>query len=481
MIPRSIRARLAAVALGAIVLSVLLTAVFADVLFRRSLWRGVAEDLGEGVDVALGGWHTEYEELGSLDAAARELTKEFALQGRELSFVDPAGKLIAGVPPPGDLAIDLAAAPRSVRRIAGNRAVMVAPLRLAPGASPAGFVAIQMGLSDFETTVRNLHVAIAESLIAALLLGGIGACVVVSRSLAPLRVMAGRAREILATRSDGELPVPDRRDEIRDLAIAFNDLLAGERAALARQRQLVADASHELRTPLAALRAELDVSAGRARSADELGTSLALAGESLRKVERVVDDLFLLARCDEGSLERAWEFGYLSDVANATAAMLATLAATSGQKITVDAGSEGFVRGDERLLGRLVANLVENAIKYGKPGGAIKIATRQTGSRVELSVADDGPGIPADHLPRIFDRFYRADPARPTEQGGAGLGLSIVREIARMHGGDVSVESVVGAGSRFAITLPMADGDAAPESAPAGETPRPTPAPRASA
>jgi signal transduction histidine kinase len=224
-------------------------------------------------------------------------------------------------------------------------------------------------------------------------------------------------------------------------------------AAFATQRRLVSDAAHELRTPLNGLAGTLEiVQVGLARG-DLTGASRLLSGVEavLDRMGRLVNDLLTLSGLDERSPAAMSSVGLapvLRDVVR-RARILAP-----DHEIVARLDEEVRVHGNRDQLERVATNLLDNAVKYTPAGGRIEIEARQAGDEVRLIVADTGRGIPPGDLPRIFDRFYRADRARSRQEGGTGLGLAIVQAIVQAHGGRIEAESTVGAGTTIRVRLP---------------------------
>jgi signal transduction histidine kinase len=228
---------------------------------------------------------------------------------------------------------------------------------------------------------------------------------------------------------------------------------------LAERKRLVADASHELRTPLAVMRSELDVALAYDDLEPPAAEVLASAREEVETMTRTVENLLTLARVDEGRLELLRQPLELRRIVDEVAADIGPIAADRG--ITVRASGEpAEVSADRDRLRQVVANFVDNAVKYSHHGDEVRIATWRENGEAGVTVADDGVGLPAHALSVVFDRFYRVDDARVREQGGSGLGLAICREIAVAHGGRVWAESEPGRGARFSLALPAASKDA---------------------
>jgi signal transduction histidine kinase len=253
--------------------------------------------------------------------------------------------------------------------------------------------------------------------------------------------------------TDGRLPWRRRRDEIGRLAQSFNDLLQRLAEAFARERQFISDASHELKTPLTSINANAQM---LLRWGDR---DQAIRRESLETIAResadlagMVNGMLTLAKADRGD-EIPKEPVSLAQIANEVVQNAAPRVAEKQLELTFEHKGLPIVFGDPSLLRQLVGNLVDNAIKFSDRGRVdVRVGGDTTTAWVE--VADSGPGIPAEELPHVFDRFYRADKARSRDVPGTGLGLAIVRSIARVHDGEASAGRAPGSGALFRVVLP---------------------------
>jgi signal transduction histidine kinase len=276
---------------------------------------------------------------------------------------------------------------------------------------------------------------------------------VIGWTLRPVEALRQGAAEITGTAAASRLPLPAARDEVRRLAETLNDMLARLAAASDQQRAFVSDAAHELRSPLASLRTQLEV-AGRLSRSPELTE---LSADALLDVERMsglVDDLLLLARLDEAAARRPPQREPV-DLYGVAAGLLGRYRGARVPVTLQDAapGPAPTVLGEPDRLGRVLANLVDNAVRHARAAVHIEVST--VDGRVWMVVSDDGPGIPATDRGRVFDRFTRLDGARDRRSGGAGLGLAIVGELVRAHGGTVTLADAE-PGLRATVQLPAA-------------------------
>jgi heavy metal sensor kinase len=332
-----------------------------------------------------------------------------------------------------------------------NEAARLLVLEADSGGRPHVLV-VGASLDDREEALEGLFKQLLVlGPLALLLSSGLG-YVLAAAALRPVERMRRRAAEISTESAGRRLPLPNARDEIRRLGETVNAMLQRLETGLERERRFVADASHELRTPLALLRTELELALRRPRGRDELEAAVQSAADEVDRLARLAEDLLVLARADEHGLplrhERIESRELLDDVAR----RFGPRADVVGRRVEVDAAAGGTIVGDRLRLEQALGNLVDNALRHG--AGTISLAAAQSDGRVELRVADDGTGFPAEFLPRAFDRFARADAARAS--GAAGLGLAIVDVIARAHGGTAAAANGAARGAVVILTLPAA-------------------------
>lgn len=314
------------------------------------------------------------------------------------------------------------------------------------------------GLRGRERLLRELEIALVAGIPVLLLLAIGGGWLLARQNLHPVAVMTERAATIGTANLHERLPVKNARDELGRLATVFNDLLARLARAFDQQRQFMADASHELRTPVAIMSGEAELALARDdRSLAELRTALVNIRHEARRLKRIVDDLFLLARANAGEQLLARASLYLGDVARECLQTVRSLAAAKDITLQYEGEDELPYVGDEALLRRMVMNLLDNAIKYTPPGGRVELRAAILDGRYALDVIDTGSGIPPDAQARLFDRFYRARVERSAGDGGAGLGLAIARWIAESHGGTIALVRSGEAGSDFRVELPCGE------------------------
>jgi heavy metal sensor kinase len=319
-------------------------------------------------------------------------------------------------------------------------------------AEPVGDVVVVAGepLDDRDEALSALATQLIVALPIALLASALVAYFVAGGALRPMDAMRRRASEISASTSSQRLPLPAAHDEVYRLGETLNEMLGRLDAGLERERRFVADASHELRTPLAILKTELEVALRQSRSADELESAIRSAAEETDRLVRLAEDLLLVARSEQSELELRSVAVSADELLDATAARFTARASSAGRVIEVAAAPGLVVEVDRVHTDRALANLVENALRYG--GGSVRLRAEGADGRVELHVTDEGSGFDRSFLPVAFERFARADDAR--ERGGTGLGLAIVDAIAHAHGGSAHAANLAGGGADVWISLP---------------------------
>ena len=332
--------------------------------------------------------------------------------------------------------------------------VVTVPVRL--GDRVAYLVQAGVSLEGVEATLHRVAMILLVLTPSAFLVALLGGWSLVGRALRPVEQLTRAALERESRNLSEPLVAPASDDEIGQLARAFGQMLARLDRSFRQMRQFSVDASHELRTPLTTIRGEAEVALMNARTPEQYRRALRAILAEAERMSEIVEDLLLLARAEGegGALER--EPVALEEVALAACEALERTAAEKGIRLEIELGEELVVHGDRLWLRQLVLNLVGNAIQYTPAGGRVSVALARDGDRARLTVADTGVGIAPEHLPAIFDRFYRVDPGRSRGTGGAGLGLSIARWVVEAHGGSIAAASEPGRGTEFTVLLPLA-------------------------
>ena len=276
------------------------------------------------------------------------------------------------------------------------------------------------------------------------------ASTVAKRGLRPLLEMAHSLNRIGPTHLNERVTPIGWPRELRPLAVAFDKMLARLEDSFRRLSQFSADLAHELRTPVGNILGESQVALTRTRTPDEYREVIESNVAECERLSGIIDNLLFLARAEaaDGHIQRMVFDG---TTAVAKIAALYQMIAEE-QQITITCSGEANIYADRMLFDRAVSNLVENALRYTPNGGRILISIATTAAHSEISVKDSGCGIAAEHLPRVFDRFYRADPSRSSQ--GSGLGLALVKSIADLHGGTANVRSEVGRGTTVTLAFP---------------------------
>src|SRR5216683_1330066 len=372
----------------------------------------------------------------ALHAAALEAAEEFRLRDHRFAVLDSAGNVLAvnqALPVPYDptetasqaeipavvlrhLIAGTAGAPRRLQDLMlGGERFRARVLQGDVGGSTISIVTLQSVEAE-RLLVEDIRKALFLVIPIALLIASVGGYFLARKSLAPVVAMSEKAARMGAQNLHERLPVLNPRDELGYLASTFNDLLERLTRSLEQQRRFMADASHELRSPVSIIRGEAEVALSQTRAPEEYRGSLAIALDEARRLSQIVDDLFTLARADAGQYPLRPRDFYLEELAVECVRAVRCMAAARGITLRYEPDGEMPIHGDEALVQRLMMNLLDNAIKYTPEGGKINVACQRAGSEYSLTVRDSGPGIPAEAQEKIFERFFRLDPARTQDR-----------------------------------------------------------------
>lgn len=275
------------------------------------------------------------------------------------------------------------------------------------------------------------------------------------RAVSGVEAVTRTARKISAGTLEERVPVKGRGDEIDQLALTFNQMLDRIQTLLTEIKEMTDHLAHDLRSPLTRIRGHAEVTLTTARSLKEYETMAAGTIEECDRLLDMINTMLLVSKTETGVHTLSAEKIDLTALVREACELFSPTAEDKGVHLQGDLPGESRVWGDTRMIQRMVANLLDNAIKYTPAGGAVTIALREKEGRQVITVEDTGIGIFPEELPRIFERFYRGDRSRSQE--GSGLGLSLARAIARAHGGDLTAASVPHQGSTFTVTLPVSE------------------------
>jgi two-component system, OmpR family, sensor kinase len=317
-----------------------------------------------------------------------------------------------------------------------------------------GVVQVGQTTQLLDQTLARMQRLLLGGSLGTLLLAVLSGWFLAGRALRPLARITATAQHIADTRDFSQrIPLAGTGSEVGTLGRVFNEMVSRIETAFDYQRQFLADTSHELRNPLTVIRGNLGLLRQDVDADTRVVAALEAEAEAAR-MSRLVDSLMLLARADAGQeLERSAV--QLDDLVQQVVARARLVA--DGRRLRVSARHPAAVLGDADRLTQVLWNLVENAIRYTPRGKAIELRLERAAGQAVLAVADEGVGIEPEHLPHIFERFYRVDKARSRHTGGSGLGLAIVEYLVRAHGGTIQVRSAPDRGTCFTIHLPLTD------------------------
>ncbi len=313
-------------------------------------------------------------------------------------------------------------------------------------------VAVATDISHHEHFMASFQVTLWSVVIFAALLTGFLGWAAAHRALAPLRAIRQGAAGVTATRLEYRLPVDSVPVELTDLVRTLNDMLERLQASFRRLSDFSSDIAHELRTPVSNLLTQTQVTLSKARTSEEYRDILASNAEEFEHLSRMIADMLFLAKSDNDLIVPSRETIDLVAEAKSLCEFYEALAAE--ENIELSCSGSGVVSGDRLMLRRAINNLLSNAIRHTPEGGRVAVRVADDGATLKLSIENTGETIPAEHLPRLFERFYRADSSRQRFGEGAGLGLAITRSILRAHGGEAFVRSEHGV-TTFELQIPV--------------------------
>ena len=395
-----------------------------------SLVQGLRPTASGDFDLVLPG---EYRQVDGITAAPATY---YAVWNHEGELIDRS---------PGDVPLTAPPAPGLAMR-QGRR-------ELTTAAANGAVVLVGRDLADTRRDVLAFAGTAAAGGLMALVVSLLGGWFLAGRALAPVARISHAATAMSAGDLTARIAIERTENELEQVALALNQAFDRLHQAVENERRFTADASHELRTPLATISAEIEWALARPRKADEYRRCLDTAQRAADRMRRVVERLLTLAHADAGAaaLQRA-PVG-LAPVVNDAVGIVKPLA--EQKRVTIETRLDpATVVGDRDRLTDLATNLVSNAVRYNRDGGRVSIEVWPDGDDACLRVADTGTGISAEDLPRVFERFFRADKARTADSGGAGLGLAIAKWSVEAHGGRIACTSTAGHGTEVLVRLP---------------------------
>jgi heavy metal sensor kinase len=356
----------------------------------------------------------------------------------------------------------LASPPEAALGLAGDDAPTLETLALPErehgtraiyGAVGPGLV-LQIGssLEEQEEFTDSLLNGFLITLAVVIVLGGPIGWFMARRALRGIEEVRRTATEIANGALDRRVPVRSRGDELDKLAQTFNTMLDRIQSLIVGMREMTDNLAHDLRSPLARIRASAEVALGNGRSRMEYESLAINTTEECDRLLELINTTLDIAEAESGAAELKAIDVDLVDLVRNACDLFQTVAEDRGLAIAVEVPTECRIRGDRPRLQRVIGNLLDNALKYTPAGGRVHVHLVDEGEFVRLAIADTGIGIPADQLPRVFERFYRGDRSR--SENGNGLGLSLALAFVRIHGGDITARSVPGQGSTFTAILP---------------------------
>ncbi len=428
------------------------------------LYRSLASELAWRDDIALAGrierMRALVDDSASIDALRRRPQLYANMLGNRdnaLWMLDAQGQLLIDVNPGSMSLPSLPAAPAiRLADVVAGQAVRLAWLDVWQGSRRFTLVAGKM-LAERERMLANYRMTLAAALAGGAVLSFLLGWLISQRALRPVRLMAERAAAVDVRRLQqnvavGLAPVPVQEvQELQQLGMALDQMLRRLAEGFIQLSRFSEDLAHEMRTPLHNLIGHTEHALGKHRSVDEYEELLASNLEEYGRLARMIDSMLFLARSEQPANSVSHEIIDLANLCMQLAEYFEGIAEERGISVVVDAS--GKLVADRALVGRALANLLANALRYGAAGGTVTIKTCVDGERIVIAVHDTGEPIPAVHLPHLFERFYRCDPARSQDGDSGGLGLAIVASIMHLHGGEARAESG-DEGNRFTLSFP---------------------------
>jgi two-component system OmpR family sensor kinase len=396
------------------------------------------------------------EEIGPTDEIWNQIYEHTLLNPKKqfIQITDTHGKMLYKSPSLGNDTLHYAEIPYHHITLVNTSEFKNVSLRLAVTQNERMKIFVAYPLEELNEVLDNLFSSFLFLVPVAVLLSlGVG-WFLASKSLKPVDEITKTARHITAQNLEQTIPHSGVNDELGRLASTFNEMIGRLRSSFDQIKQFSIDASHELRTPLTIMRGEVELALHSNKTPDEYRRVLASNLEEIIRMSAIVENLLMLSKADLGRIELFNEAVPLHEVLRDLYEDSEVLAEKKHISVRLEKTEEVTIRGDKVRIRQLLLNLIDNAIKYTPEHGKISLELSRRDGMATVAVSDSGIGIPADDIPKIFDRFYRVDKGRSREMGGSGLGLSIAKWIAEAHGGKIEVRSEVQRGSTFTVYLP---------------------------
>jgi len=469
--PKSLRARLALWQAGLLALTLLSLSGLTYLLLRQMLQSRADAGLADYADTIAKNIAGSLYQAGTLAPAGLRgrthfLENDVRSWGRYVQVIDSRGNILekSDALQSHPLPVSADALRRGMRgentfeelRGLGEHPVRMVTVPVQMGESVPYLVQAGLSLEGIDATLQRASLVLLILTPSVFLMGLVGGWLLVGRALHPVEELTQTALELESRNLSRRIIPPVSDDEIGRLAGAFDQMLSRLDRSFRQVQQFSADASHELKTPLTTIRGEAEVALMGERTPEDQRRTLRTIVDEAERMSQIMEALLLVARADSERIQLRRDPVPLDELLMAAYEQFEQTARAKSVGLELGNLDEAEVSGDRVWLLQLVTNLLNNAIKYTPSGGTVFLSLDREDDAAAIRVRDNGIGIPAEHLPYIFDRFYRVDPGRSRDSGGTGLGLSIARWVAEAHHGSITVRSEPGKLTEFTVRLPLA-------------------------
>jgi heavy metal sensor kinase len=459
---KTLRFRFALWTAGLMLIVLILFGTFVFISMRQGLANSIDDSLLVSTSQAIAAVNTESGQIDFSENLPNTSAAALRERGLTIRILSSDGRVLQSVGPYQNLSIDSVSIKSASTGNSGFSTIAITesdPIRIytAPIMENQHLVAViqvMQSLAALYDTLDRLLLVLLISIPVLLIVSAFSGYLLAARALAPIDHITQAAQKISTEDLSARLNLQGSDDEIGRLATTFDSMLARLEEGFKRERQFTSDASHELRTPLAAMQAILNVTRERVRAPEEYETALDDLSEETNQLQALTEDLLYIARGDV-RLTMPHEVVNLSNLLTDVIESLRPMAEAKGLHLEQDIQSNLDIQGDSDALIRAFVNLIDNAIKYTDVGEVRVTTVRGAEKNLDITISDTGRGIPPEHLPHIFERFYRVDESRTTQ--GFGLGLAIVQEIVHTHRGTIEASSRIGSGTVFRLSFPVID------------------------